>query len=246
MKKEKDTKENWCPLMGDIGPPGGLYEGTIERARYFWGTKATANRDSNGDVIQCFYRPCIATIKKARRIYDAWMFFRDEENKAWGEGNEACQTLNLLCSADENMRQTYIEDIHIKFRIANINDVSPFEVLTIIVIAEANENIKIDENSALPFTLLRIAEDFNPNTIIGAKHRKTQKTKRDRRQIYKGKTPSERQERNHKMLEHYKKTNLTLNSFAGRHAKKYDLKPISLRKILEELLLLSKAKAVDI
>lgn len=170
--KKKTQKENWCPLMGDIGPPGGLYEGTIERARYFWGTKATANRDSNGDVIQCCYHPDIATIKKARRIYDAWMVFRDEENKAWGEENEACQTLNLLCSADENMRQTYIEDIHIKFRIANINDVSPFEVLTIIVIAEANENIKIDENSALPFTLLRIVEDLNPDVTFGRQRRK--------------------------------------------------------------------------
>jgi len=59
-----------------------------------------------------------------------------------------------------------------------------------------------------------------------------QKEVRNKRKTWKGLSPAEREERNQKIKEHFKKSKLTLNSFAKKHSKKYDLSVRHIRTII--------------
>jgi len=73
-----------------------------------------------------------------------------------------------------------------------------------------------------------------PIAVIGKKHSGTQSEKAKKKRIRNGVTPADREARDAAMCEHFKKTRLTINGFAVKHAAKYGLKPRSVRYILEK------------
>lgn len=64
------------------------------------------------------------------------------------------------------------------------------------------------------------------------KHSQEQQRKREKRQTWKGLKPEQRTERNRRIFEHFRKTHLSKNNFADKHAAKYSLKPSAVRSIL--------------
>jgi hypothetical protein len=64
------------------------------------------------------------------------------------------------------------------------------------------------------------------------KYSHEQSEKRQKRQTWAGLSPEQRAARNKKIIEHFKKSGLTKNSFAERNAAKYGLKPSRIRSIL--------------
>jgi hypothetical protein len=66
----------------------------------------------------------------------------------------------------------------------------------------------------------------------GEKHIQAQRLKREKRQLWRGKTRAEIRARNMTIKEHYARSGLKPNSFAEKHAKKYALKPRQIRYIL--------------
>ncbi len=71
---------------------------------------------------------------------------------------------------------------------------------------------------------------------MGQEFSSSQKKRRKNRQIWNGKTPGQRSERNIKIVEDFKKSPLNKSSFAEKHHKKYQLKPRSIRDILSKAL----------
>jgi len=71
---------------------------------------------------------------------------------------------------------------------------------------------------------------------IAVKQKRNQSEKGSKPKTVNGITPSERKIRNDKIIEHFKKSRLTVNHFADKYAVKYGLKPRSIRLILQNAL----------
>lgn len=164
MRKKVNNKK-WCPLTGDIGFPNDLYFKLIERTRELWGSKHIGRRNPDGSYITHCYMPSDAAFEKAREIYEAWMNLRQEE---YQRGK-----LEILCNVDAELRPSYIEDMVLTVcgfkKPYSYTKFTVFEVLTIIAITEAKENMEKGINNALPFELIEIAKNYSPDAILGQK-----------------------------------------------------------------------------
>jgi|GEM_PF-6726244 len=73
---------------------------------------------------------------------------------------------------------------------------------------------------------------LEPSIMIGTSRRKKQKETREKRKTWRGRTREQLSERNQSIVEHFKKSRLTINHFANKYADKYDLKPTRIRQII--------------
>ena len=87
--------------------------------------------------------------------------------------------------------------------------------------------------SALYWATIARLDPVLPTVEMGKAFRLSQGNKRQKRKIWKGLSPDERQKRDKKIKEHFHKTKLTQNSFAKKYSKKYDLSVRHLNKIIQ-------------
>ena len=101
-------------------------------------------------------------------------------------------------------------------------------------IAENKKNIMMVNHA---INQQRIKHYFKP--VIEKKkmaegYQQEQANKRSKRTTWKGLNPDERAKRNKKIYEHFKKSRLTINSFAKKHFQKYDLSISQITKIIRK------------
>lgn len=76
----------------------------------------------------------------------------------------------------------------------------------------------------------RMAESMK----VAKKYSRDQGQKRGKRQTWKGLTREQLSSRDQSIIEHFRKTGLTKNNYSNKYAKKYALKPTTVRHILSK------------
>lgn len=101
----------------------------------------------------------------------------------------------------------------------------------------------IEKLKSVSFCLSRVLQKRRLKTFMAPgleaikrvkKHSENQQKRRSKRQTWNGLTREEREKRNQKIIEHFKKTPLKPSSFAQKYASKYGLKPRRVRDILSK------------
>jgi hypothetical protein len=86
------------------------------------------------------------------------------------------------------------------------------------------------------FEFAEVARQHYQESIKGKveKHSQEQSKRRGKRDIWQGLTREQILERNNKILQQFRKTHLSTNRFASKHAARYGLTPDYLRKLLQK------------